>query len=291
MTRRAALALAALAGILAITAAWWLLALWPDDPAMPAWAERARAVCFGVAPGGLPHAGGWVLLVGEPLGMLGFLLVAWGDAVREGLGALRRSAPGRAALTGTMMLLLLGAAGALARVRDAGASSFDPRAAEGARGWARPLDAPAPPLALVDQQGRLTTLEAFRGRPVLVAFAYGHCQTVCPVIVHDAIGAVRAAREANPALLVVTLDPWRDTPARLPHLAAAWSLPAGARLLGGSVAEVERVLDDWKVARARDERTGEITHATGAYLVDRRGRLAHIASGDAARLAALLRAM
>jgi hypothetical protein len=37
-----------------------------------------RAVCFGAARDELPNAGGWVLLVGQPLGMLGILLTAWG---------------------------------------------------------------------------------------------------------------------------------------------------------------------------------------------------------------------
>ncbi|HEU4566078.1 MAG TPA: SCO family protein [Gemmatimonadaceae bacterium] len=279
--RSHALALAALAAIVAITAAWWTLALWPGGAETPVWLERTRAVCFGAAPGGLPDAGGWVLLVGEPLGMLIFLLAAWGDAVRAAL----RSRAGRAVAVAGGALALVGAGAAAARVRGAG-ERFDPAAPAAAT--VQRVDRAAPPLALVDQHGDTTRLTGLAGRPVLVVFAYGHCQTVCPLIVHDAIRAAALARDARPALLVVTLDPWRDTPERLPHVAAAWGLPDDARLLGGSVPAVEAALDAWGVARRRDPATGEIVHPTTVHLVDRRGRLAFIAGGDAASLAALI---
>jgi len=80
MTARGALALGALATILAITAAWWALALWPLAGA-PAWLARTREVCFGAAPGGLPDAGGWILLIGEPVGLVTVLAVVWGGAL------------------------------------------------------------------------------------------------------------------------------------------------------------------------------------------------------------------
>lgn len=287
MTRRAALALAALAAILAVTAAWWTLALWPASPTVPAWVERTRAVCFGVAPGGLPSGAGWLSLVGEPVGMLGFLLVVWGDAVREGIRALRRSWGGRLALAGAGALLLVGLAAVGARVRGAGAGArFDARA--GAGDPVR-VDRAPPPLALVDQHGDTVRLAQFRGRPVVVAFAYAHCETVCPAIVHDVTRAVAEARERRPVLLVVTLDPWRDTPARLPHLAAEWQLPGEGRVLGGDVGAVTRVLDAWGVSRARDAATGEIVHASSVYVLGPEGRIAFVATGPAPRLGELLR--
>lgn len=293
MTQRATLALGALGGILAVTTAWWMLALWPPSPALPAWVEWTRAACFGVAASGLPHAGGWLLLVGEPLGMLAFLLFAWGDAVGEGLRALARSRGRRLLLGASAALLLAGGAGAAARVRQVRAERFDPLG--GTRSdrlpAARRVDAPAPALALIDQDGARTRLGDFAGRPVLVAFAYGHCETVCPAIVHDAAGALAEAGVPDAALLLVTLDPWRDTPARLASIAAAWQLPPGARLLGGQVPEVEAVLDAWGVARRRDPATGEIAHATELYLVDRRGRLAWITTSDRHLVAKLLRGL
>lgn len=288
MSRRGALALAALAAILVVTAAWWALALWPVGAGAPAWIERTRAVCFGVGATGLPNAGGWIVLIGEPIGMLGFLVVVWRDAVAESLGALARSRPGRAVLGAVSAALLVGIATAATRVAAAaGTARVD---VQTAAIWSEPerLDQPAPPLSLVDQRGDTVDLDRFSGRPVVVAFAYAHCETVCPLLVHDAVVALERARTHDPVLLVVTLDPWRDTPERLAHIATSWRLPATAHMLGGSVDLVERTLDAWGISRARDPGTGQLVHPVTIYLVDRAGRLAYVARGDAARVAGLL---
>lgn len=289
ITRREGVPLAALAAILVVSAGWWMLALWPSSPELPAWFERTRAVCFGVTPGGLPHAGGWLLLIGEPLGMVAFLVFAWGAPLRDGLQVLRRSAPGRALLTTSCLLLAFGSLAALGRVRSANAQGLVGESFAIDEGATRRLDEPAPPLGLVDQRGDTVSVADFAGRPLLVVFAYAHCQTVCPVVVHDAMQAVNEARSVAPALVVVTLDPWRDTPSRLPHIAKMWGLPDSARVLSAEVASVERVLDAWGIARQRDGSSGEIVHPTTAYLVDRGGRLRYVTPSDPSRIAELLR--
>jgi protein SCO1/2 len=286
MTRRAALA--ALVMVLAVTAAWWALALWPTGPAAPAWLERTREVCFGVSRNGLPDVAGWAVLISEPFGMLAFLGLVWRDELVETLGELRRTTLGRMALGVASVVLASGICAATVRVATATPTSVAFDAGSSAQPAPDRLDRTAPALSLVDQHGTTVRLEDFRGRPVMIAFAYAHCQTVCPLLVHDAIAATERAKESDPALLIVTLDPWRDTPARLAAITRAWNLPAGVRLLGGTVAEVERTLDGWKIPRARDGNTGEIVHPTGVYFIDKRGRLAFIASGDASRLAAVI---
>ena len=66
--------------------------------------------------------------------------------------------------------------------------------------------------------------------------------------------------------MVVTLDPWRDTPARLHHLATHWDVAEDGFLLSGEVDAVNRVLDDWNVARQRDLQTGDVTHPPLVYV-------------------------
>ena len=125
------------------------------------------------------------------------------------------------------------------------------------------------------------TLAQFRGRPEFVTFAFGHCETVCPLIVHDVVRAQAGLPDLDPVVLVVTLDPWRDTPSRLPAIARQWGLGAHAFALGGPVVDVERTLDAWSVGRERDLRTGEVTHATLLYVIDRDGRIAFALAGGA----------
>jgi cytochrome oxidase Cu insertion factor (SCO1/SenC/PrrC family) len=286
MSRRAGLALLAIGLILVITGSWWALALWPMPPAAPVWLARARLVCFGDAGDGLPDAGGWVLLVGEPLGMAAILLTVWGDAVREALGALSRRWAGRLLLGATGAGLLLGMRWAAQRVSDARGEPFDATAAAPVR-----LDAAPPPLQLLDQTGNTIRLEQYAGRPVVVAFVYGHCETVCPVIVHDLIAATARLGAQAPEVLFVTLDPWRDTPTRLATIAAAWELPSGAHILSDDVRRVEEVLDAWGISRSRNATTGEIIHPRLAFLIGPSGRIAARLDGRAESLVAAVEAL
>lgn len=298
MRLRERIALGALAAILAITATWWTLALWPLPASTPAWLLRTRAVCFGSTSTGLPDAAGWTALIGQPALMLGILLVVWGDSITAGLGAVAQSRVGRITLRSVALVLIGAALAATARVAgatgagagDVSAAAVVPAPSPLPSNYPR-LERPAPALDLVDQHGAAVTLERFRGRPVLVTFAYAHCETVCPLVVQDVLRARRALADlpAPPAVVVVTLDPWRDTPSRLPSIAVQWRLEGDAVVASGSVAAVEAVLDRWDIARARDTRTGELTHPAVVYVVDRSGKIAYAINGGAEAVAELVR--
>ncbi len=281
------IALLALYLIVLTTVAWWALALWPA-PGAPEWLTRTRALCFGSAPDGLPDAGGWILLVGQPLGMIGVLIAVWGSELRAALSAASGRFAGRVLLAGTAVLLLTGATLAAARVRADDAEPFDPVA--GGDPLTR-LNDPAPALTLVDQHGDTVSLSDFQGRPVLVTFAFAHCQTVCPVVVREALEARRATADRQTAVLVVTLDPWRDTPARLPSIAAGWELGGDAHVLSGEVDGVERVLSNWRIPRVRNEATGDLSHPAMVYVVSPAGRLVYALPGGMAALTEAVRSL
>ena len=76
-------------------------------------------------------------------------------------------------------------------------------------------------------------------------------------------------------MALVTLDPWRDTPAALPELSSRWSLPAGSKVLSGDPGAVCRLLDSLGVARERDLKNGDVSHVPLVMIVDARGRIAY----------------
>jgi hypothetical protein len=105
-------AAAAFLGWFAVTAVWWLLAFAPVARP-PAWLDRARTVCFGTLPNGLPDTYGWLLLLLGPLSLLGFLLVAWGRPLRQAATRLARFKSG-VALLALLAAIALGGSGAVA---------------------------------------------------------------------------------------------------------------------------------------------------------------------------------
>ncbi len=284
--------LVALGAILLITLGWWALALWPLSDAAPPALLRARLVCFGTSESGLPSGVGWMLLTGEPIMITLLLLsVAGGTTIREALEGIAHHALGRVALGTTALGLVAALSLAGARVTYAlGLRGPGPSEIGADVGTAGRIDKPAPPLGLVDQHGTVVTLAALRGRPVLVTFAYAHCETVCPLVVQNVVRAQDrlAAKGSRPQLIVITLDPWRDTPSRLADMARQWALPGDAHVLSGSVPDVEATLDRWGVARSRDSHNGEITHLQLVYVVDGSGRIAFVSTGDADVIAQLV---
>jgi protein SCO1/2 len=286
-------ALTGLVALFTVTAATWALAFWPVQESA-GWVARTRYVCFGVSSNGLPDGGGWIALIGGPLGMLGMLAAGWSRGLRMLFRHARTSRVIAASLSTLALGSLMLVAGAISRVaqaRDANAAlaAIDaPAAAEYPR-----LDRPAPALALFAQDGHARALTDLRGRPVLVTFGYAHCETVCPLTVQRVLTAQRQlnASGSQIAVLIVTLDPWRDTPARLASMASSWQLPdQDAWVLSGAVDSVQSVLDAWEVPRTRDERTGDLTHPGLVYVIDAEGRIAFATNAASAEtLADLVR--
>jgi cytochrome oxidase Cu insertion factor (SCO1/SenC/PrrC family) len=231
-----------------------------------------------------------VLLVGQPIGMLALLVAGWGPELRAGLGRATSRIAGQLVAGIVLALIVAGAGGVVVRVRTAGLEPFSVGPADVARQLTRVNDV-APALALTDQAGQEITLAAFRGRRVIVAFAYAHCETVCPLIVADVLAVRERVTEDPPAVLVVTLDPWRDTPSRLASIAKGWGITGEAHVLSGAPDVVERTLNAWRVPRARNEKTGEISHPSMAYVIGADGRIAYVVSGNAGAIAAAVRAL
>jgi cytochrome oxidase Cu insertion factor (SCO1/SenC/PrrC family) len=288
---RALAALTALFAIIGITVSWWALALWPVDASTPEWFLRTREVCFGSVRNGLPNAGGWLLLIGQPLGMLLVLAVVWTADVRAGLARLTSRLSGQLAAGVIAAAIVAGLGGVVVRVSGAGVDTFSPGTVRGTAATLTRIDDAPPAMALVDQHGATVTLEPFRGRPVLVTFAYAHCETVCPLIVSDVTSAAARLVDERPAVLIVTLDPWRDTPTRLPAMAQAWPMFGDARILSGEPSVVERVLNAWRIPRVRNERTGEISHPTMVYVLGADGRIHYVVTGGVDHIVAAVRSL
>lgn len=261
---------------LAATLVWWSLAF-PPTSRPPPWLVSVQAVCFGTGADGLPAPYGWGALIAAPLGMLTVLVVGWGGELRRVWRILGSAWSGRVALA-VAAALLLGQTGRVVRritAADGVAFSAATRMEEPMpEGYAR-LDQPMPAFALTDATGRTVRLADWSGRVMLLTFAFGHCETVCPVLTRRVASVVRQAPVPRLGGAVMTVDPWRDTPSALPGILKRWALPAPLTLLSGAPARMNSVLNALQVGRKRDGRTGDIDHVMLVYVVDPAGRLAY----------------
>jgi cytochrome oxidase Cu insertion factor (SCO1/SenC/PrrC family) len=260
------------------TLAWWAFAFAPLPSAPPEWLTAARHACFGSADTGLPAPHGWMLLVLGPLSFLIGIAVLWGGQLPNALARALRGRTGRIAAAGLALAVGVETVWVARKVESARAVGA----------WARgiheevaelPADYPrgaaaAPDFSLVDQHGRTLSLAELRGQPIVVTFVFAHCETVCPLLVET----LKQASEDGPraAVLLVTLDPWRDTPSTLAGIASRWAVPEDFHVLSSRRADdVLGTAQRYGVAFARDEATGDIVHAALVFVIDRDGRLAY----------------
>jgi protein SCO1/2 len=121
-----------------------------------------------------------------------------------------------------------------------------------------------------DHRGGTRTLSTFRGRPVVLAAVYTRCSASCPLTVIE-MKRIEAATDADVALVLVSLDPETDSPARLAEFARRHELVAPRwTLLNGS----EEALRDLTVSlgvRYRRLSRDEIAHSNLVTLLDGNG--------------------
>jgi cytochrome oxidase Cu insertion factor (SCO1/SenC/PrrC family) len=218
------------------------------------------------------------MLTFAPISFLIALLVAMGDRVRKGFRRMFAQTSGKFTL-GLIFVLVAGqAAWAMQRVQDGLAVlQADYQAdAEGELPDAYPRgEEVAPWFELQNQHAENIDLAELRGKSVILTFAFAHCQTVCPALVHNAKSALGELPEETSLLLIVTLDPWRDTPLSIPGIAKRWGLERNAYLLSGDPSLVEEIHLRYGIPTERDMKSGDIAHPPLVFVIDPQGRLAY----------------
>ena len=132
------------------------------------------------------------------------------------------------------------------------------------------------PFALTDQAGRRRTDADFRGKLVVLYFGYTYCPDVCPTELQSislALDKLGGAAEAVQPLFI-TVDPERDTPARLADFVSSFH----PRLIGltGSVADIRKTALAYRTFFVKNSAvaSGEysVDHTGFIYLVGKDGR-------------------
>ena len=159
---------------------------------------------------------------------------------------------------------------AAALVHRSQGSAAQPSALRAQITWAAGAK-PAPGLALRDQSGATVSLRSLRGRVVLLTFLDSKCVRECPIEGHVLGDVFQRMKGTRAAALVVSVDPWADTPrsARTFASRAGWS--GNWRWLLGDRAALAPVWHAYNIAVKRTP--GDILHSTALYLIDPRGHL------------------
>jgi protein SCO1/2 len=129
---------------------------------------------------------------------------------------------------------------------------------------------------LVDQSGRAVDQTILKGKWTAVFFGYTYCPDVCPTTLAtlgtaaDELGA--KARDFQ--VVFVTVDPHRDTPAKLKAYLSSGSFPRGAIGLTGTDQQVAQAANAYKVYVQKQGAGADysVDHSSAIYLMNPDGR-------------------
>lgn len=128
---------------------------------------------------------------------------------------------------------------------------------------------------LTDHHGQPFALQQCRGRPLLLFFGFSSCADVCPTTL-SRIGQVQTALPtAGIEVLFVSVDPVRDTPARLAEYVDGY--PYRLTGLTGSREQITALARRY-AAGFEPSAAGTVDHSSRIYLIDSQGLVRYLFS-------------
>lgn len=132
------------------------------------------------------------------------------------------------------------------------------------------------PVRLTAQDGVAFDWRTRRGKPQLVSMFYSSCPYICPLIIDAGKAIERAlppAERARLGILLISIDPARDTPAALSALMAKRGLGARTWTLASPAAADVRQVAGLLGVRYRALAGGDFNHTSVLVLLDAQGRI------------------
>jgi protein SCO1/2 len=140
---------------------------------------------------------------------------------------------------------------------------------------ALPQRSSSPDFRLTDFNGRPRSLADYRGRVVVIFFAFIHCPDACPT---ELFKLAQVMKRLGPAsdrvqVLVITLDPERDTPDLLKSYVTAFD----PRFVGltGTAEQIDSAAKNYHVVYFTAPTSNDyyaIDHSTSTYVIDAQGQ-------------------
>ena len=139
--------------------------------------------------------------------------------------------------------------------------------------------------SLKDFNGRIRTLEDFKGKVVVLFFGFTHCPDICPTTMTDLKKTMVLLKDKASAVQVIfiTLDPARDTEDVLKKFIPTFN----SSFLGltGTESDIDKVANQLKIFNKKvndGSKAGyTIDHSAGLYVIDKKGSIKlHISNGQ-----------
>ncbi|SDG34346.1 protein SCO1/2 [Onishia taeanensis] len=131
-------------------------------------------------------------------------------------------------------------------------------------------------LSLVDENGEQVEEDAYTGKTTLLYFGYTHCPDVCPTSLARMTAAIKKLDESardDIQVLFVSVDPERDTPARLRQYTDVF----GPQFIGltGNTEQLDELTNRYRVSYGYGDKDAngnyDVSHSSGIFVFNAQG--------------------
>ena len=229
----------------------------------------------------MPDSYGWIKLICTPLALLISLYIVWPQEFSKLKNKIIKTNSGK--ILGILLLFLITIQATFVSKKIIYAkkieSTFSPKNFL-TKNIPLPKTYPrtkkiAPQFLLTDFNGKKFGTKNFKGKVIYLTFAFTKCSSICPLLINTVRTALRHSSDQKRELVIISLDPWRETINNVGDITRNLILGKKEHYLVGSIEEIKKVLDDYEVPRARELKDGEIIHPGLVYILDTKGKIAY----------------
>ncbi len=140
------------------------------------------------------------------------------------------------------------------------------------------------PFHLIDQDGKPADQKVLTGKWTVLFFGYTYCPDACPTTLTK-LGAATlklGAKGDDLQVVLITIDPERDTPAKLKQYLSSPVFPKKMTALTGTPAQIASVAKNYGVYYAKNGAGTDylMDHSTAIYLFDPKGHFVQLVRPD-----------
>ena len=144
---------------------------------------------------------------------------------------------------------------------------------------------PAPGFILTDQDGRVLSLSAFRGKVVVLESMDPHCTDICPIVSDEFTGAYRDLGKlaGQVVFAAVNVNQYHSAVADVAAFSREHQLSSipSWHFFTGSAPSLRAAWRNYNVAVQASDPDADIVHSSVVYFIDPRGRERYLASPQA----------
>ncbi len=134
--------------------------------------------------------------------------------------------------------------------------------------------------SLTDHFGKKMALHDYKGKTVILFFGFANCPHICPPALSNIDSAINTLGDLAKKIqvLMVTVDPERDTPAKLKEFVTVFN----PEFLGltGTMKEIKKVTEQYSISFNKGDKDEngdyQVKHTSVINIVDSRGELVDV---------------